>query len=337
METAVLGRSGLLVSRLCLGTMTFGDRTDEAQAAEIIARAGDAGVNFLDTSDVYNNGASEEIIGRTIANNRRDWIVATKVANALPSVRLSGGLSRRWILAACDDSLRRLGTDHIDIYYLHREDPATPLEETVFALGTLLQAGKIRAFGLSNFRAWRVAEVCNLCDRNAIPRPVVSQPYYNALNRMPEVEHLTACAHYGLGIVPYSPLARGVLTAKYAPGEEAAQGTRAATKDVRMMQTEWRAESLVVARQIEAHARAKGGTSAGFALRWVLNNRHVTSVIAGPRTLEQWQGYLDALDYPYDEEDEAFMDSLVAPGHPSTPGYSDPAYPIEGRPSRLAY
>ncbi len=336
METEILGRSGLVVSRLCLGTMMFGDRTDEAQSADIIAHAMDAGVNFLDVADVYNDGASEEIVGRAIGNKRRAWIVATKVAGALPSVAQSGGLSRRWITTACEDSLRRLNTDYIDIYYLHREDLNTPLEETVLAVGALLQSGKIRAFGLSNYRAWRVAEVCNLCDRFAIPRPVVSQPYYNALNRMPEVEHLTACGHYGLGVVPYSPLARGVLTGKYLPGKEAGKDTRAAQADLRMMQTEWRPESIELSQRIKAHAEAKGGTSSGYAIRWVLNNRHVTSVIAGPRTLDQWRNYVESLAYPYDADDEAFMDSLVAPGHPSTPGYSDPAYPIEGRPSRLA-
>ncbi len=335
MEMEILGRSGLNVSRICLGTMMFGDRTDEATSADIIAQALDAGVNFIDTADAYNDGVSEEIVGRALGVQRRSWILATKVGNVMPSVSPSGGLSRRWLIAACEDSLRRLGTDYIDIYYLHREDLATPLEETVLALGALLQSGKIRAFGLSNFRAWRVAEVCNLCDRHSIPRPVVSQPYYNALNRMPEVEHLTACDHYGLGVVPYSPLARGVLTAKYQPGADATEGSRAGVSDMRMMQTEWRPESLEIAQRIQAHTEARGQSNVGFAVRWLLNNRHVTSIIAGPRTISQWQSYLAALEYPYNEADEALMDTLVAPGHPSTPGYSDPAYPIEGRIGRL--
>jgi aryl-alcohol dehydrogenase (NADP+) len=160
---------------------------------------------------------------------------------------------------------------------------------------------------------------------------VASQPYYNAFNRMPEVEHLPACGHYGLGAVPYSPLARGVLSAKYAPNQAPAEGSRASRKDKRMMQTEWRHESLEMALQVKAHAERKGTTPVAFAIAWVLNNQFVTSAIAGPRTLEQWQSYRPALDYRFDAEDEAFIDSLVATGHPSTPGYNDPAYPLEGR------
>ena len=169
-----------------------------------------------------------------------------------------GGLSRRWVLQAADESLRRLGTDHIDIYYLHKEDHSTPLAETVRAMGELIRQGKVRYFGVSNYRAWRVAEICNICDRLGIDRPIVSQPYYNAMNRMPEVEHLPACGYYGLGVVPYSPLARGVLTGKYRPDAPPDKDTRAGRNDKRMMQTEWRPESLRLAQQIREHAEAQG-------------------------------------------------------------------------------
>jgi aryl-alcohol dehydrogenase-like predicted oxidoreductase len=163
---------------------------------------------------------------------------------------------------------------------------------------------------------------------------VVSQPYYNALNRMPEVEHLPACGYYGLGVVPYSPLARGVLTGKYDPKRPPPEGTRAGRQDSRMMQTEWRTESLDIAQEIRRHAEARGTTPIAFAVNWVLNNRFVTAVIGGPRTEEQWDGYLGALAYTFTPEDEALVDRLVATGHPSTPGYNDPQYPIEGRPAR---
>jgi aryl-alcohol dehydrogenase (NADP+) len=229
--------------------------------------------------------------------------------------------------------LRRLGTDWIDIYYLHREDHATPLIETVRALGDLVRQGKIRYFGVSNYRAWRVGEICRLCDELGIDRPVASQPYYNAMNRMPEVEQLPACAYYGLGVVPYSPLARGVLTGKYKPGSPPPETSRAGRQDTRMMETEWRQESLQVAQDIKQHAESHGITAGQFAVAWVLNNRLVTSVIGGPRTEEQWEGYLRALDYRFTADDEAFLDRLVITGHPSTPGYNDPAYPIEGRPT----
>jgi aryl-alcohol dehydrogenase (NADP+) len=331
-----LGRSGLKISPLCLGTMMFGDATDEVTSGTIIAKAKDAGINFIDTADAYSRGGSESIVGRAIKKDRHDWILATKAANPMGDGVNQRGLSRKWLLQAAEDSLRRLGTDYLDIYYLHKEDHSTPLDETVRAIEQLIREGKVRYFGVSNYRAWRVAEICNICDRLGIDRPVVSQPYYNAMNRMPEVEQLPACNYYGLGVVPYSPLARGVLTGKYTPDSRPEQGTRAARNDTRMMQTEWRPESLQLAQTIRKHAEARGITAGQFAVAWVLNNRFVSAVIAGPRTEEQWDDYMKALDYRFTAEDEALIDGLVTAGHPSTPGFNDPAYPIEGRPARTA-
>ncbi|WP_027565691.1 aldo/keto reductase [Bradyrhizobium sp. URHA0013] len=336
MQYRQLGRSGLKVSPICLGTMMFGGPTDEATSKRIIAKAHEAGINFIDTADAYSKGASEEVVGRAIGNNRHAWVLATKLANPMGEDPNRVGLSRRWVLQAADESLKRLGTDHIDIYYLHKEDHSTPLEETVRAMGDLIRAGKVRYFGVSNYRAWRVAEICNICDRLGIDRPAVSQPYYNAMNRMPEVEHFPACSYYGLGIVPYSPLARGVLTGKYKPDAAPDKETRAGRNDTRMMQTEWRPESLQLAQEIKAHAEKKGITAGQFAVAWVLNSAFVSSIVAGPRTEEQWEGYTGALDYRFSAEDEALIDRLVVPGHPSTPGYNDPAYPIEGRRARTA-
>ena len=330
-----LGRSGLKVSPICLGTMMFGGPTDEATSARILAKARDAGVNFIDTADAYNKGGSEEVVGRAIATERDRWVLATKLANPMGDDPNRAGLSRRWVLQAADESLKRLGTDRIDIYYLHKEDHATPLEETVRALSDLIRAGKIRYFGVSNYRAWRVAEICNICDMIGIDRPIVSQPYYNAMNRMPEIEHLPACFYYGLGVVPYSPLARGVLTGKYSADAAPDKDTRAGRNDVRMMQTEWRPESLRLAQEIKRHAESKGFTAGQLAVSWVLNSSLVSSVITGPRTEAQWDDYIRALDYPFAADDEALIDSLVVTGHASTPGYNDPAYPIEGRKPRV--
>jgi aryl-alcohol dehydrogenase (NADP+) len=336
MDYRPLGRSGLKISPICLGTMMFGGATDEPTSAAIIDKARDAGINFIDTADAYSNGLSEMVVGRAIAKNRSDWVLATKLANAMGKDPNRAGLSRRWVLQAAEESLQRLGTDYLDIYYLHKEDHSTPLEETVRAIGDLIRQGKVRYFGLSNYRGWRVAEICNICDRLGIDRPIVSQPYYNAMNRMPEVEHFPACGYYGMGIVPYSPLARGVLTGKYRPDAAPDKDSRAGRNDTRMMQTEWRPESLQLAQQIRQHAEARGITAGQFAVAWVLNSSFVSGVIAGPRTEAQWDDYLRALDYRFTAEDEALIDGLIASGHPSTPGYNDPAYPIEGRRPRTA-
>ncbi len=331
-----LGRSGLKVSPLCLGTMMFGGATDEATSVRIIDRARGQGINFIDSADVYNAGESEAVTGRAIAGHRNWWIVATKLCNPTGEGPNARGLSRRYAFIAVDASLRRLGLDTIDILYLHREDHATPLAETVNAIADLVRSGRIRHFGVSNFRAWRVAEICRLCDDAGIDRPVVSQPLYNALNRTVEVEHLPACAEFGIGVFPYSPLARGVLTGKYRVDATPDDGTRAGRQDKRMMETEWRPESLRIAQTLAEHARERGITSGQFALAWVLNNRLVTGAIAGPRTEDQWEDYVAALSYRFTADDEALVDRLVAAGHPSSPGYNDPAYPLEGRVSRVS-
>jgi aryl-alcohol dehydrogenase-like predicted oxidoreductase len=184
---------------------------------------------------------------------------------------------------------------------------------------------------VSNFRGWRIAEMVYLARQLDMPGPVVCQPYYNLLNRMPEVEILECCAHNGIGVVPYSPIARGVLSGKYAPGQPPVQGSRAARADKRMMQTEFREESLLAAQRLAEHCARKGVALSHFATAWVLANRCVSSVIAGPRTLAQWIDYFGALDCSITAEDEAVVDALVRPGHPSTPGYNDPAYPLNGR------
>jgi aryl-alcohol dehydrogenase-like predicted oxidoreductase len=330
MEYRRLGASGLEVSTICLGTMTFGDRTDATEARRIVDDAHAAGVNFIDTADAYGKGASEQIVGPAIKANRRQWILATKVGNVMTAKPHDGGLSRRWVLQACDDSLARLATDYIDIYYLHRDDVDTPIAETVGALGDLIRSGKIRHFGISNYRGWRIAEVVSECEAQGVPPPVVCQPYYNLLNRMPEVEILPACDYYGLGVASYSPIARGVLTGKYVGGA-VPENSRVARKDNRMMETEFRKESVDVAQTLTAHAEKTGRTPMQLALAWLWANQIVTSVIAGPRTLLQWVDYLNAIGTEWSAADEALVDSLVTPGHPSTPGYNDPQYPFHGR------
>ena len=326
-----LGKSPLQVSALCLGSMMFADQTELAAARDIVAHAHANGVNFIDTADVYAQGKSELMVGELLRSQRHDWVLASKLGNAMSDQPNARGYSRQWVLRECDASLDRLGTTYIDIYYMHRDFNGMDLEEPLRALDVLLRAGKIRYWGVSNFRGWRISEMVHMARALNMPGPVVCQPYYNLLNRQPEVELLPACAHHGLGVVPYSPIARGVLTGKYTPGQSPAAGTRAARNDKRIMETEFREASLRIAQTLAEHCAAKGVSLANFATAWVLANAKVSAVIAGPRTLAQWQDYFGALELALTADDETFVDSLVTPGHPSTPGYNDPAYPFSGR------
>ena len=331
MQYRQLGKSPLRVSALCLGTMMFADQTEHAEARNIVAHAHEHGVNFIDTADVYSTGKSESMVGDLLDGSRHDWVLASKVGNKMSERPNESHYSRTWVERACEASLKRLGTDHIDLYYLHRDFNGMDLEEPLRAIESLLRAGKIRAWGLSNFRGWRINEAVHMARAINMPAPVVCQPYYNLLNRQPEVEVLPACHHHGLGVVPYSPIARGVLAGKYEPGAKPAEGTRAARGDKRIMETEFREESLAIAQTLTQHCEKQGVMLAHFATAWVLAHQAVTAVIAGPRTLAQWQDYFGALEVTISAEDAALVDSLVKPGHPSTPGYNDPAYPLEGR------
>ncbi len=326
-----LGSSNLKVSALCLGTMMFSDQTDMNEAQSIVASAHEQGINFIDTADVYSQGGSEEMVGKLLAAGRHDWVLATKLGNPMGKQANQSHYSRHWMIREVENSLRRLATDHLDILYLHRDYHEENLEEAVRTLGDLMRAGKIRAYGLSNFRGWRIAEFIRLCEKTNVPQPVVCQPYYNLLNRNPEVEILPACEHYGLGVVPYSPIARGVLTGKYQPGQPPAQDSRAGRNDKRMLETEFHEESLLIAKKLQDHCEARGIKLSHFAIAWVLANRRVSAVIAGPRTLAQMEDYYPAVDLQLGAEDEALVDSLVSPGHASTAGYNDPNYPFFGR------
>ncbi len=331
MQYRYLGRSGLKVSEICLGTMMFGGATDEATSARIIAAARDSGVNFIDTADIYNQGESERVVGRAIADARDCWVLATKVGNPMGEGPNQSGMSRKWIREAVHGSLSRLGTDYIDILYMHKADFNSPLDEMVFAFADLIREGKIGYFAVSNFKAWRLAETVRLAREAGIAGPVATQPLYNLVNREAEVEVLPCAAYFGAGAVCYSPLARGILTGKYRQ-DEAPDGTsRAGRADPRMMEAEWRPESLRVASELAAYAERTGRQPAHFAQTWVMRNKLVTSTLVGPRTFEQWQDGIAALDYPWSAEDEAFCDQLVSPGKGSSLGPVDPHHPIEGR------
>ena len=331
-----LGASGLKAPRLWLGTMMFGDQTAELEAARMVAAAREAGVNAIDTADSYAGGESERMVGRLIAADRERWVLASKAANPTSADPNDRGLSRRHLLRAVDASLRRLGTDWIDVLYLHRDDETTPMEETAATLAMLIERGRIHYVGVSNFRAWRVARLAETCRAMGVPQPIVCQPPYNAMTRGIETELLPCCAQYGLAAVVYSPLARGVLSGKYPPGSAPPEGTRAARSDRRLLQTELRDESMQLAQRIVEYAGRRGLTAAQLALAWVWNNRLVHGLVGGPRTMAQWQLYLEATNVEFTAEDEEFVSGLVPAGHASTPGYTDPIYPVTGRVSRTA-
>jgi len=326
-----LGSSGLKVSEISLGTMMFGGPAGAAEARRMLDYALEQGVNFVDTANVYSETRSESVLGDAVQGKRNAWIIASKVGNKLGAGPNDSGLSRRHVMDAVEASLRRLKTDCIDLYYLHRVDADTAWENVVQTFSDLIRSGKIRHWGLSNVQAWQIAHVHHLCRQLGAPVPSALQPYYNLMNRQPEVELLPAARAFGLGIVPYSPLARGVLTGKYRVNEAADPASRGGRKDRRLMETEWRPESMLIAEKLKAHAETRGVSLPAWAAAWVLNNAAVSSIIAGPRTFEQWTSYFGALDYAWTKEDEALANRLVVTGHASTPGYNDPQYPIIGR------
>ncbi|MBU0607621.1 MAG: aldo/keto reductase, partial [Armatimonadetes bacterium] len=251
METRNLGRTGLKVSQLCLGCMMFGDVTPEAESLDIIQAALDAGINFLDTADKYGAGASERVVGRALAGRRDSIVLATKVGLQVDGTGPNAsGTSRKHIREAVEASLRRLGTDYLDLYYLHTRDNATPLEESLAALDDLVRAGKVLYVGVSNFRAWQVTRSFGLQELNGWDRLAAVQPLYNLANRDAEVELLPACAALGVGVCSYSPLARGVLTGKYRAGQEPPPDSRAGRGNVRLMQTEYREANFALAEEI---------------------------------------------------------------------------------------
>jgi aryl-alcohol dehydrogenase-like predicted oxidoreductase len=333
MRYYTLGSAGVQVSELCLGAMMFGGATPEAESTRIIHRALDDGINFIDTANVYAKGDSERIVGNAVRSRRDRVVVATKVRVAVGDNPNDAGASRFHILREVDNSLRRLGFDHIDIYYLHQYDWRTPLEESLRALEDLVRRGKVRYVGCSNFYAYQVCEALWIAERRGLDRLACVQPLYNIVNRDAEVELFPMCQAHGIGAVVYSPLARGVLTGKYQPGAPHPEGSRAARGDTRIQQTELRDDSFRVAQELGRLAERKGVPLSQLALAWVMANPLVTSTIIGPRTMDQYLDYLRALTCAIEPEDEEFINNLVPPGEHTGAGFNDPSYPVRGRPT----
>jgi aryl-alcohol dehydrogenase-like predicted oxidoreductase len=313
MDYRNLGRTGVKVSPLCLGCMNFGGRTDEADGLAIIDRALERGINFLDTANVYSRGRSEEVVGKALKRNgRRDCVVlATKVHGRMddedPNMR---GNHRRHILQQCEASLRRLQTDRIDLYQIHRPQSDIPIDETLRALDDLIRAGKVRYAGTSTFAAWQVVESLWVAKELGLNRFVTEQPPYHLLDRRIERELIPMARTFGLGLIPWSPLAGGFLTGKYKRGEQPPAGTRH-EKDRHGLLTD---AGFDVAEKVEQLAGAKGCSPSQLALAWCMNQPGITSPIIGPRTMEQLEDNLGAIDVAVTDEDRKALDEVSPPG-----------------------
>ena len=316
MKHVRLGHTGLPVSRLCLGTMTFGSQCDETTAGQILGRAAEAGVTFLDTADVYPLGGglplvgrTEEIIGRWLSGRREEFVVATKCAGATGPAPWDRGLSRRHVLAAAEASLRRLRTDYIDLYQLHSYDPQTPLEETLSALDSLVQSGKVRYIGCSNFLAYQVARALGRSEAAGLTRLVSTQPRYNLLFRQPERELFPLCVEEGLAVLPYNPLAGGLLTGKYDRDIVPATGRFALGAAGEMYRERyWHDHDFATVGKLAALAGEVGVQLATLAVAWVLANPAVTAPILGASRPEQLDATLAAADWPLDPDLKASLD-----------------------------
>ncbi|MFW5743446.1 MAG: aldo/keto reductase [Spirochaetota bacterium] len=312
MEYRQVGRSGLKVSELCLGTMTFGHGTDQAEAKRMVDRAFDAGMNFFDTANSYADAQSEVFLGKALEGKRDHAVVATKFYNPTGSGPNDSGMSRYHIMNTVEASLKRLGMDHIDIYYIHHVDQQTPIEEALRALDDLVHQGKVRYIAVSNYEAWRLMDALWTSEANGLAKFVCYQPQYSLVVRDIELDILPACAHKGLGVVTWGPIGGGFLSGKYKPGERTKSGTR--SEEGWAYPGEFFApnadETLSVLLGI---AEELGRSPAQVAIRWLLERPHITSVITGARTLEHFENNVGAAGWTMPKEAYDRLTDVSAP------------------------
>jgi aryl-alcohol dehydrogenase-like predicted oxidoreductase len=310
-----LGRTGVLVSPLCLGAMNFGGPTDEAESERILETALDRGINFVDTANVYNLGESERIVGNVLKRNgRRETVVlATKCGIPMGPAPHQRGHSRVHIIRACEDSLRRLQTDYIDLYQLHRPSHTVPQDETLRAFDDLVHAGKVRHVGCSTHPAWMVMEALATADRLQLTPYISEQPPYNLLDRRIENELVPLCERYGLALLAWSPLAGGILAGRYASATDIPAGSRAASRDAFRARLNPRA--IEIGNTVVEMAADRGVTASQLALTWVKDQPGITAPIFGPRTLAHLEEALPVLELQFPESDRVAFDSLVHPGN----------------------
>lgn len=324
MEYRSLGRTGCKVSPLCLGTMLFGDDTPAEDAWKMVDRAIEAGINFIDTANVYNKGVSEQVLGQAFMRNgkRDDVILATKVHGTMDSDDPNAkGNHRQHIINQCEASLQRLEVDHIDLYQIHRPDSSLPIDETLGALDDLIRQGKVRYAGTSTFAAWQLMESIWVARELGLNRFVCEQPPYHLLDRRVERELIPFAQSYGFAIIPWSPLAGGFLTGKYSRDGEIPEGTRFAQRSGERKERHFEDRVFDVIEGVEEIAREKGCSVAQFSLAWVMHQPGVTSPIIGPRTMEQLEDNLGALEVEVTDDDRARIDELVDPGEGLVPYY----------------
>jgi aryl-alcohol dehydrogenase-like predicted oxidoreductase len=331
MEYRPLGRTGVQVSTLCLGAMMFGEwgTTDHDESVRIIRRALDAGVNFVDTADVYSHGESEEIVGKALAGRREEIVLATKFHNPMGEDRNRRGNSRRWIMAAVEDSLRRLGTDWIDVYQVHRYDPAVDLDVTLGALTDLVRAGKVRYVGHSTWPVSAIVEAQWTAERRALERPWTEQPTYSILTRGIERDVLPTLARYGYGVLSYSPLAGGWLSGRWRKGAGQQPSSRAQRLPERFdVSTPENQRKLDAADALAQLAADAGLSLIEMAIAFVLRHPAITSAIIGPRTMEHLESQLGAAGVHLGGDVLDAIDRIVAPGvtlNPADDGWVPPA------------
>lgn len=327
MEYRSLGRTGVKVSALCLGCMMFGGKTSSQDSYAIIDRAISDGINFLDTANVYSKGNSEIVTGEALKRNgkRNRIFLATKVFNVMDeSDPMSGGNNRRHIIEQCDASLRRLQTDWIDLYQLHRPQSSVPIDETLRALDDLVRAGKVRYIGTTTFAAWQLMESLGVSREQNLNRFVSEQPPYNILDRRIERELVPFSITHGFGLIPWSPLAGGLLTGKYDRTQPPPEGTRVG--DVYMKNAtiakRWNDAALDAVDALKHYVQARGGCSLSqFSLAWCLHQPGITAPIIGPRTMEQYEDNLAAMLVKLTAEDYVAIDTIVPRGHMASPFY----------------
>ncbi len=314
MNYRILGRTGVRVSPLCLGTLNFGGPTPDDEAARVVAAALDAGINIVDTSDSYHAGRSEEAVGKALAGRRDRVVLATKVHFPTGSGPNDGGNSRLHILRACDDSLRRLRTDYIDLYQVHRPSPEIPIEETLGALTDLVRAGKVRYAGCSTHPAWMVMEALAASERHGFVRYVSEQPPYNLLDRRIENELVPLAQRHNLALLPWAPIAQGVLAGRYRLGQVLPEDSRAARLPDSIYSRRVTARGIEAGEAFAALARAHGLTPGQLALLWCKDQPGVTAPVAGPRTIEQLRDLLPVLELTLTGELRAACDEINPPG-----------------------